>query len=255
MLLRTLYGLGLPVPEPLSLGVGDSALPSSLVLGYVEGEIRFDNGEVESYIEQIAKLLVAIHNVDLASVNLALLPRVEECAEVEGESPGSANQSLEENRVRDALVAYGAMTRGNRPALLHGDFWPGNVLWRDDKAVAVVDWEDAQIGDPLLDLAISRLDIASILGQDAMHLFTECYQSLMHLDDSDLPYWDLCAALRLIRLAGADLGAWAAFFSPYGRPDVTEQSIMWECQTFIRQALNKIETGTLATSQAGCTTA
>ena len=29
----------------------------------------------------------------------------------------------------------------NRPVLLHGDFWPGNILWRDGRLVAVIDWE------------------------------------------------------------------------------------------------------------------
>jgi aminoglycoside phosphotransferase (APT) family kinase protein len=37
--------------------------------------------------------------------------------------------------------------------LLHGDFWPGNALWRDGALVAILDWEDAAIGDPLADVA------------------------------------------------------------------------------------------------------
>ena len=39
-----------------------------------------------------------------------------------------------------------------RHALLHGDPNPGNYLIRDGRAVAVIDWELAGVGDPRSDL-------------------------------------------------------------------------------------------------------
>lgn len=81
--------------------------------------------------------------------------------------------------------------------LLHGDFWPGNTLWRDGGLAAVIDWEDAGYGDPLADLANGRLEIAMLLGVAAMREFTRHYRALMgSLDYAALPVWDLCAALR-----------------------------------------------------------
>jgi aminoglycoside phosphotransferase (APT) family kinase protein len=38
------------------------------------------------------------------------------------------------------------------PTLVHGDYHYGNMLFRGPKVVAVLDWEIAQIGQPLLDL-------------------------------------------------------------------------------------------------------
>jgi aminoglycoside phosphotransferase (APT) family kinase protein len=38
------------------------------------------------------------------------------------------------------------------PTLVHGDFHYGNMLFRGPEVVAVLDWEIAQIGQPLLDL-------------------------------------------------------------------------------------------------------
>ena len=40
-----------------------------------------------------------------------------------------------------------------RPTLVHGDYHPGNMLFRGPDVVAVLDWEIAEIGQPLLDLA------------------------------------------------------------------------------------------------------
>ena len=38
------------------------------------------------------------------------------------------------------------------PTLVHGDYHYGNMLFRGSEVVAVLDWEIAQIGQPLLDL-------------------------------------------------------------------------------------------------------
>jgi hypothetical protein len=85
-------------------------------------------------------------------------------------------------------------------------------LWRDGELTAVIDWEDACLGDPLIDLAQSRSEIAWIFGPAAVELFTGHYRQQQPLNDEQLPYWDLCAALRQIRLVGADLAGYAAYF-------------------------------------------
>ena len=48
------------------------------------------------------------------------------------------------------LAAQAPMERG--PTLVHGDYHYGNMLFRGPELVAVLDWEIAQIGQPLLDL-------------------------------------------------------------------------------------------------------
>lgn len=92
----------------------------------------------------------------------------------------------------------------NPPALLHGDLWPGNVLWRDGRPAAVIDWEDAARGDPLADLANSRLELLWARGANAMRAFTIAYRSAMDLDYRPLPRWDLHVARR----AASAIGGW-----------------------------------------------
>lgn len=147
---------------------------------------------------------------------------------------------MDEARSRELLATAWPLPARNPPALLHGDYWPGNILWRGARLAAVIDWEDAALGDPLSDLAVSRLDILWIYGREAFDSFTQHYQSLMPLDYTDLPYWDLYAALRLARLAGPDLPGWAAFFGPFGRPDITVHSIREHYRWFVAQALGQL---------------
>ncbi|MDQ6901051.1 MAG: phosphotransferase family protein, partial [Candidatus Dormibacteraeota bacterium] len=44
-----------------------------------------------------------------------------------------------------------------RPTLVHGDYHFGNMLFSDKRVVALLDWEIAELGQPLLDLACLSL--------------------------------------------------------------------------------------------------
>ena len=60
----------------------------------------------------------------------------------------------------------------NASALLHGDFWLGNLLWQGEALSGIIDWEDAMLGDPLGDLGKSRLEMLWALGERAMSDYT-----------------------------------------------------------------------------------
>lgn len=58
-----------------------------------------------------------------------------------------------------------------RPVLIHNDLWPSHILWnrRAHRPVAVIDWEDARLGDPAADLAAFAGLGAEILVDVAKH--------------------------------------------------------------------------------------
>jgi aminoglycoside phosphotransferase (APT) family kinase protein len=62
-------------------------------------------------------------------------------AELTGDAPALAQRLL------STTPAEG------RPVLVHADYHYGNMLFRDGQVVALLDWEIAQFGQPLLDLA------------------------------------------------------------------------------------------------------
>lgn len=241
-LLQLTRSSGLPTQAPLYLDQSGTLFPTPfLVLEYVDGAPQFAFPDLNAAMQQLAWQLAAIHRVDSYALDTSLLlGQATDAAAIFGARPGTLDQSLDEGRIRDILEAAWPFRRPNAPALLHGDYWPGNILWRDGKLAAVIDWEDAGLGDPLVDLSISRLDLAWIFGTEAMDSFTEQYRSRMPIDYTDLAYWDLVAALRLLRLAGADLAAWAAFFAPFGRPDITEATIRRDFGNFTAHAFARL---------------
>lgn len=241
-LLQITCSLGLATPPPVHLNPSGQIFSRPyLVIEYIEGQPEFTPAHLADFALQLATHLAQIHRVDGSTPDLSFLPRqAQGFAEKVSQHCPTINPSLDEGRIRETLASVWPLPQRNASALLHGDFWPGNILWRDNRLVAVIDWEDASLGDPLADLAISRLDLLWIFGVEAMNAFTQHYQSLIDIDYTNLPYWDLVAALRLIRLAGADLAEWAAFFVPFGRPDITEQTIRDHYRFFITQAFDKL---------------
>ena len=239
-LLQITQSLGLATPTPYHLGESGKIFTTPyLVMEYIEGKLEFAPSNLGDYLFQLAVQLAKIHSVGCADLDLSFLPqKSNRCPELCRSRPLSFDESLD--RIRDTLASVKSLPQRNPSALLHGDFWPGNVLWREGRLVAVIDWEDATLGSALTDFAISRLDIGLIFGIDAMECFTHHYTSMISLDYAHLPYWDLCAALRIARLVGSDLTKWAAFFRPFGRHDIREQTIRENYRSFVTQAFGKL---------------
>ena len=182
-LLGALWHAGVRVPEPVHLAADQGCV----VIGFVEGTTEVAAVDVAGALEQMAAFLAHLHGLDPAPVSTVagLMPR---------EDPIRALVPLLPPHLAH-LAPRLSLRSGNAPAVLHGDFWPGNVLWRHGRIAAVVDWEDAAVGDPVSDLAGSRLEVLWRYGPEAMASYTDAYLQRRRLDLADLPLWELKVAL------------------------------------------------------------
>lgn len=228
-LLQFLKAAGLAVPQPYHVGLsGDLFSTPCIVVEFVEGVTEFAPPHVPDFIRQTAGALAQIHQVNDARQDLAFLPRQRILYAGHFNQPSASDRpSPEERQIRVLLAAACPLIQVNSTVLLHGDFWPGNLLWKDGLLAAVIDWEDAALGDPLADLANARLEILWAFGDEAMQNFTRQYQALLPgLDYRNLPYWELYMALRPI----TKLADWAL-------DAATETRMRERLNWFIAQAL------------------
>lgn len=174
-LLSVLHARGLPVPRTRLF-----VAPDTLVIDLMPGTTALPPDPAPS----LAAALAAIHATDPAGLpDLPLL-----------EDPLPALRDwLTDVSGLDAAFARTALP-GPAPRLLHGDFWPGNVLWSEGKLSAVLDWEDAAFGDPLSDLACARVELACAVDDALAERFTHSYLALTGGDAIRLPLWDLYVA-------------------------------------------------------------
>ncbi len=174
-LLQTMQSVGVAAQTPYYLDQSCEIFPTPyIVIEYIEGKPEFAPSNLDDYTLQVARQLARIHRIDDSTVDLAFLPK---------QAKGIVEKVRERYTIDDHSVP-----QLNKSVLLHGDFWPGNMLWNNDRLMAVIDWEDAELGDPLADFAVSRLDILLIFGIEAMNDFTHHYQSLMPINFTNLPY-------------------------------------------------------------------
>jgi len=229
-LLQLVRGAGVAAPTPYHLDASGEIFPTPyLVIEHVEGQTEFAPADMADGVRQLAAHLVTIHRVDSAHFDLSFLPQQ---GEGFGERPATPDESLDEGRIRDVLESTAPVPQRNESVLLHGDYWPGNILWKDGQLAAVIDWEDASVGDPLSDFANSRLEILWAVGVDAMYSFTQQYRSMSTVDFTNLPYWDLCTALRP-----------ASKLSTWGLDESTERAMREGHRWFITQAIEQISGG------------
>jgi aminoglycoside phosphotransferase (APT) family kinase protein len=167
---------------PVPAVVGSDADMKVVLLERIEGESTFsaaeDDEEREATVGHLMEVTAALHRLDPSTPQLARLAHLGES----GESPGPDHAGRQLASVERIATMIGdglhplfscalAWLRRNPPvatsatALIHSDMGPGNLLHRDGRIVAVLDWEVAHWGDPMEDLAaLAVRDMATRVG-------------------------------------------------------------------------------------------
>jgi aminoglycoside phosphotransferase (APT) family kinase protein len=189
-ILEAVTGLGICAPRALALDESLGLIPYRfLLLDHLEGETAAPADPADSRIVRIAEALAQIHSARVTGLP-ALPSRDDPRPEVFDYLPkGPAFEAL-----RQGLSRLGDTGHKGAPALLHGDFWPGNLLWRGQDLVGILDWEDAAVGDPLSDVACTALELRYVVGPEGAERFLRAYDSLRPISRHRLALWQIYVA-------------------------------------------------------------
>jgi aminoglycoside phosphotransferase (APT) family kinase protein len=150
--LALLRGSGLPAPALIALA--EDAVWTVEVLGFVPGAnglhmLASAPAELERVYGALGRALAAVHNIPLAppAQELLLAERASRLHAALADLPLDA-----ELRVALAAGLEHPAWRSPDVRLVHGDAGIHNLLW-DGRITALLDWEWAGWGDPLIDLA------------------------------------------------------------------------------------------------------
>lgn len=217
--LRALEGSAVPVPRALWVEASGSVLGTSFyVMEFVAGEIPspFDKelpAEKRAAMHHAyADTLADLHAFDWAAHGLDFLGVPEDAGDPAALELDRCTEVLD----RIALRPYPALRevidwlREHRPrcpklALVHDDYRMGNFIWRDGRIAAWLDWERAFIGDPMADVAFSRLQAlagwCSIRGETAERY---ARRSGIEVDEARVSYYEILENLKatLVGLTG-----------------------------------------------------
>lgn len=153
----------LAVPRLLAVDTtGSEAGVPAVLMSHLPGRLEWSPRDVEPWLRELAGFLVGLQDVPVpAGHGLGTFtPYPPE----QLEPPAWLQRTSLWDRAVDVLRSPPVDTAR---ALIHRDYHPGNVLWLASKVTGVVDWQEACVGPPSVDVAWCRLMVLGRFGMDA----------------------------------------------------------------------------------------
>jgi aminoglycoside phosphotransferase (APT) family kinase protein len=209
--LRALDGLdGLaPVLLDGDLNSKWSEQPTSLI-SWLDGRADITPADPEQWASELGRVLAAMHAVPRQ--RLIGLPSVFD--------HGGGSQQALRGPLEPVVHSEWARIVGSPEVLTHSDYWSGNVVWRDQQLVGVVDWSGAARGPCGFDLGWCRLDLVLLFDERIADVFSDAYAAAGR-PIGDVLLWDSWAVAR----SHDGVEEWVPNYAPLGRPDLDERSL------------------------------
>lgn len=190
-----------PAPETLYLDeTGEVLGIPGIVTGFVGGTLIMDTpNDPLDWARKLARTLARIHSIPCSEKEQHFL--------LEGNSealwflnhdapPQYMQDYLSGADVWRLLKNLHAKFQPDAPALMHIDYWSGNILWHENEISAVIDWEEAAYGDPAVDVAYARMNMVLMGLPDAADEFLRVYELQTGRTLKNLVFWELAASVR-----------------------------------------------------------
>jgi aminoglycoside phosphotransferase (APT) family kinase protein len=193
--------------------------------------------DVPGYLDQIAHLLARLHALPADEFTFLQDQRILVERTLTTYQPLEGD-TLQAEILASARADWPAVERGmNERALVHGDYWPGNVLFRRGRLVGLIDWEQPRIGDPAKDVATARGDLSVLFGLEAANEFLRYYLEAGGRPIRNLRFWDLLISTWAVR----EIEDWAVVYPLLSRPDLTPAVARERIRAFATAALARYE--------------
>lgn len=199
--LQLLKNNGIPAPEPVYLDDTGTVLGSpGIVTHYVPGKLILSEPYPAAWAEKRARFLADIHTIPIDELETSFLLDANREAlwflNKDHAIPDYVTAHSKGIAAWNAMLEYWPKLIEVPPALVHIDYWSGNILWENGEISAVVDWEEAAQGDPGIDVAYSRMDILLSGMSEAADRFLDAYTEAVNKPVANLGFWELAAGIR-----------------------------------------------------------
>ncbi len=210
--LRALDGLGGLAPVPLGgdLDGRRAQYPTSLV-SWLDGQPDITPADPRAWAHELGRALAAVHTVPTG--RLAELPSVFD--------RNGGSQELLSGPLAAEVRSRWAEVVAPPEVLIHGDYWSGNVVWRDGRLTGIVDWSDGSRGPRGFDLGWCRLDLVLLFDEQIAGDFLAAYETGTGIAVGEMRLWDCWAVAQ----SEDAVGSWAPNYLPLGRPDLDEDEL------------------------------
>ena len=159
----------IPAPEVLATSSGaDTDGHAALLMTRVPGHLHLSPVDPERWLQQMARTLVAIHD----------LPAVLRDDDVEPREPGPTPAWTQRpDLLQRALAITSEPAPATHRCFVHGDYQHFNLLWSRERLTVVVDWTYSASGHPDRDVAHCRRNLTILFSPDWADRFLDFYKA------------------------------------------------------------------------------
>ena len=178
---------GSDIPAPRVIGsTTDTALDGpAILMTRLPGRVHLMPRDRERWLRQLALMLARIH-----ALALEVKPFQSWLDRSQLSPPSDASRPA---IWRDAIKLLQETRGPTRTCFLHRDYQHFNVLWSRERLTGVVDWGEACVGPPEIDVGHCRLNLAVLFSAEVAERFREMYEAEVgHRVDT---WWDMHALL------------------------------------------------------------
>lgn len=236
--LQALARYAVAAPSPVWADLDGAVFgTAAYVMTDMPGDSNLCPWDEARWIRGLAGGLAALHRVrfDASDLSFVLQPD----ASLDHAFDQAAREPVRSHplgdRIQQALAGWRPRLRKMVPVLCHGDYWAGNTLWLNGAMTAIVDWDEAKVGYPGMDVGYCRMDLAMQRGQPAADDFLTAYEAAAGMRVPHLHVWDLLGATA----AMPDPERWLPGFHELGRTDLTPELVRERLSSFADDALRR----------------
>ena len=240
--LRLVRAHGIPAPEPIYLDETGAVLGApGIVTRFVEGRQETDRRDPVAWAAALARLLVRIHDISPSEKDRQHLFDGNHMALyiLRGDEPERRAGHALADVIYDTVRELRSSVSPVATSLIHMDYWHGNVLWRDRQVTAILDWDHASYGDPVLDVSYFRMNMYLRGIREAAEPFLECYEAESGAAVRDLGFWELAAAARPL----PDPVLWIPMSREMGDASSTDERAGTDFVEFVHDAKGRAHAG------------
>ena len=227
--LRFVSESGLPVPAVF--GMRDTADPALLLIERVHGSSDIPLERPTARLRALGAFAARLSQLEPPP---GFAPRTRSIAGVDFD--GLRREAAPQPMLQRAEQVIADHAPVSRDGMVHGDLWQGNSMWLGDDLAAIIDWDCSGVGPAGIDLGSLRLDAAMAFGIGAEEDVIAGWEAIGGAA-SDVPYWDVAAALS----TPPELAWFVEATQGQGRPDLTREVMLPRRDEFLRNALRHFD--------------
>ncbi len=227
-LLNALDEAGVPVavPKPRSDGslLSEVSGKPFALYPWIDGEILCQGRVTERAVSEVGRRLAQLHAASSRLPPLGagrfgpaqLRSRLRQVSE-----QGSADLRAAADLIGEKLNAYaGRRQQGLPSGVIHGDLFRDNVLWRDERILALIDFESASEGPFVYDLMVTALAwcYSNSFQGDLLAQLLASYHEVRPLSGDELEALEVEAALACLRFATTRMTDFSLRAPPKSQP-------------------------------------